>query len=438
MDNNNINNQNIPLDDDFVKGFDEEIVEPPKRKKTIRVFLIAVIVIIFLSFTVQSVILISNITSTIAEKRMDAKSKEAAKVGTEMSEGAEAIQIGSNNDLLSPTESKQLIPSIVKTASPSIVTINNIIEYNSPFGEFGGDQVGGTGSGIIVKADNKEVLIATNFHVVDGSKELEVKFQNGDLARAKLLGYNSLEDIAVLSVKTVDLETSLENIVVANLGDSDKIEVGEMVIAIGNPLGSEFSSTVTSGIISALGRAINFNDGVTQNNLIQTDAAINPGNSGGALLNLRGEVIGINNGKYVSESVEGIGFAIPINEASKNIKTIIAKRNGGDVSFEIDENRPMLGVTISDIDENLNYQTGLTFGVFVKGVSKGSGAYEAGIKAGDVIYGINNTTVKNTKELFNQMSGFKVGDVVKVDILRDSELISVNVKLYSYGEIMNK
>lgn len=448
MENNNLNNQNTPLDNDFVEGFNEEIVEPPKRKKTIRAILITVIVLIFLSFTVQSVILLANITSTISEKRMDAKSKSAAEIGPEMAEGkkvspeiseaAQAVQIGSDDTLLTPSESKQLIPSIVKTVSPSIVTINNIMEFKSPFGQFGGDQVGGTGSGIIVKADKKEVLIATNFHVVEGNKELEVILQNGDTAKAKLLGYNSLEDIAVLSVKTSKLETNLKDIVVANLGDSDKIEVGEMVIAIGNPLGSEFSSTVTSGIISALGREINFNDGVAQNNLIQTDAAINPGNSGGALLNLKGEVIGINNGKYVAESVEGIGFAIPINDASNNIKTIIAKRNGQDVSFEIDENRPMLGVTISDIDENLNYQTGLTFGVYVKGVSEGSGAYKAGIKAGDVIYGINNITVKNTKELFNQMSKFKVGDIVKVDILRENELLSVDVELYSYGEIMNK
>ncbi len=438
MENNNLNNQNEALDDNFLEGFNEEIVEPPKRKKTIKTILIVVIVLIFLSFTVQSIILIANITSTIGKKRIHSESKKVEKIETEISEPANSIQIGSDETLISPSQSKQLIPSIVKGASPSIVTINNIMEFKSPFSQFGEEHIGGTGSGIIVKADEKEVLIATNYHVVDDSKELEVKFQNGDIAKATLLGYNSLEDIAVLSVRTKDLESDLDKIVVAHLGDSDKIEVGEMVIAIGNPLGSEFSSTVTSGIVSALGREINFNDGITQNNLIQTDAAINPGNSGGALLNLNGEVIGINNGKFVSESVEGIGFAIPINEASKNIKTIIAKRNGQDVSFEIDENKPMLGVRISDIDENLNYQTGLTFGVYVKGVNEKSGAYEAGIKVGDVIYGINNTTVKNTKELFIQMSNFKVGDIVKVDILRENELISVDVTLYSYGEIMKK
>ncbi len=437
-----------PLEKDFEQSFDEEIIEPPKRKKTMKWVLAIVILLIFTAFVVQSVSIISNVYTALSSKEVQEKLSEAGssnssnEVKKDFGLGENAInnqqQIPAvTTDSVTPGRSEQLIPNIVKKVSPSIVTINNIINKQPDLFQFQG-RAGGTGSGIIIKADKKELLIATNYHVVNGHSKLEVVLSDGEKVPAELLGYSSLEDIAVLSVKVKDIKNQKENIVVATLGNSNNIEVGEMAIAIGNPLGEKFSSTVTSGIISALGRSISFNDGATQSNLIQTDAAINPGNSGGALLNLKGEVIGINNGKYVSESVEGIGFAIPINDAKENIESILAKRDGKDTAFATDENRPMLGVTISDIDANINYKTGMTFGVYVNEVMKNSGAMEAGIKKGDIIYGINNTTVKNSKDLFMQMSKFKAGDKVTTDILRDNELITLEVKLYSLKQINEK
>ncbi len=419
-------------------------LEKKKENKTLKGILIAIGVLVLSFYSIIGIFIlaatvnfISNkeVSDTSSSKNVEVQVEELDYRGDEFLNGVltnESDRAFSKAPTIVLENENQLIPTIVKSASPSIVTIENIVEMNNtPFPVYDG---GGTGSGIIFEATKDEILIVSNNHVTSGDGKLEVIFMGGEKAPAKLLGYNSLKDVAVLSVDIGDVSDDIE-ISLAQFGDSEEVQIGEMVVAIGNPLGTEFSSTVTSGIISALEREIDFNDGSNQTNLIQTDAAINPGNSGGALLNSNGEVIGINNGKYVAEAVEGIGFAIPINDAKKEIKKILDSRDGSDVAFNLSDDRPVLGVTIQDIDQQINYETGMTFGVYVVEVSKNSGAYEAGIKVGDIIYGMNGSKIRNKRDLFAQMAELNVGDTVNVDILRDDELISLKVRLYSLKDI---
>ena len=329
------------------------------------------------------------------------------------------------------------IATIAHEVSPAIVTISSYSDQtpNGFFGNFGGFY-GGTGSGIIFNIENDELLIATNYHVIEGASRLEVIFYDGSVIEAQSLGYNSRMDIAVLSVPLDQVQANLDEVVVATFGDSDDVQVGELAVAIGNPLGPEYALTVTAGIISALGRDITIDQNTTQVNLIQTDAAINPGNSGGALLNGQGKVIGINSAKYVDESVEGIGFAIPINDALESIEIILDDRSGTDMAYELADDRAFLGVGISDITAEINMATGMTFGVYITGVFEGSGADEAGILEGDIIYGINGDRIDNVQELFSILEDAQVGDTIEIELVRGDDLVQVDAYLYSYKDVM--
>ena len=329
------------------------------------------------------------------------------------------------------------IANIAQEVSPAIVTIASYSDQTpGGFFENSGGFYGGTGSGIIFKAEGNELLIVTNYHVIEGASKLEVIFHDGSEIEAEALGYNSRLDVAVLSVPLDQADAHLDEIVLATFGDSDDVRVGELAIAIGNPLGPDYALTVTSGIISALGRDISIDQNTTQVNLIQTDAAINPGNSGGALLDSNGNVIGINSAKYVAESVEGIGFAIPINDASNTINEILESRTGADLAYELAEDRAFLGVGIRDIDSAINQETGMTFGVYITEVYPNSGAAEAGIQVKDILYSINGDRINNVTELFYVLENAVVGDTITIELVRDNDLLEVEAALYSYKEVM--
>ena len=332
------------------------------------------------------------------------------------------------------------ISTIAKEVSPAIVTISSYAQVttNNFFGQSSG-VVEGTGSGIIFDiADNDNALIVTNYHVIEGGQQISIAFQDGSEVGVDVLGYNSRTDLAVLSVPVSDLQQHLDTIVIATFGDSDAVSVGETAIAIGNPLGTEYELTVTAGIISGIGRDIYIDQNTTAVNLIQTDAAINPGNSGGALLNARGEVIGINSAKYVDTSVEGIGFAIPINDAKEVIANILEVQDGSDVSYALSDDRAFLGVQISDITSEIYAETGMRFGVYITSVYPYSGADEAGIQAGDIIYSIDGHRIANVQALFTSLENAAVGDTISVGVIRGDDILSLEAPLYSYKEVMDQ
>jgi len=331
------------------------------------------------------------------------------------------------------------ISAIASAVSPAIVTISSYSEQ-TPGGIFGNSNgfYGGTGSGITFEMEGEELLIVTNYHVVEGSNNLEVIFHDGTTVTATILGYDSNNDLAVLSVDTKMLKGKMDQIVLASFGDSKNIRIGELAVAIGNPLGPEYASTVTAGIISALNREIYINKNTSYVNLIQTDAAINPGNSGGALLNGKGEVIGINSAKYVDTGVEGIGFAIPINQAKETIGTILESRSGGDIAYQLADDRAFLGVQVMDITTDIYNSTGMRFGVYITDVIAFSGAQEAGIQSGDIIYSLNGKKVQNVQVLFDILAKTKVGDTLEVGIIRNDEILTLKAPLYSYKVIMDQ
>lgn len=307
------------------------------------------------------------------------------------------------------------IVSISEEVGSSIVGITTKISYRDWFNNVRTSE--GAGSGIIFKRDAEAIFILTNNHVVDEADELLVEFSEDMLVKAQLVGTDEATDIGVIKVLIENLDADMKDKVKPVVfGNSDAIKVGESAIAIGNPLG--YKNTVTVGVISALDRKL---DDANILSLIQTDAAINPGNSGGALVNSRGEVIGMNTIKISDTQVEGIGFALPINEVKPIIDDLILY---GYVS------KPVLGIAGRDIDEELSELYELPIGIVVMGVYKDSAAESAGIKRGDVIIGINDVQMNTIRELTDYLSTYTVGDTVTVKIVRDGkEKIEYDVKL---------
>lgn len=342
-----------------------------------------------------------------------------------------------NPDVAKNIEALYTAPVVISEAvGPSVVTITSTIEdrFASPF--YGSGYFSeGSGSGIIFDLDDENLFVVTNHHVIDGASKVDVIFMGGDSFGAEVLGYDSTMDIAVLAIDLDDIEKEvLDKIAIASFGDSDSLKVGELAVAIGSPLGKEFSNSITVGVISAVDRTINIDSSDLK--LIQTDAAINPGNSGGALVNTDGLIIGINTAKYIDTDVEGMGFAIPINTAQPIIDNILKSRDGKDVAHQLSDDRPFLGVGISDITEEIYIQTGVPFGVYVTQVYENSGAEEAGIQEGDIIYAIGDNKIMKSSELVKYVSTFKVGDTLRLGIVRDGEMLEIEANLYKYSDVM--
>ena len=306
------------------------------------------------------------------------------------------------------------VSAIAESTMPSVVAINNYSKqsYNYFFYDFpSSDEVlTGSGSGIIIGQNEKEVLIVTNYHVVDGAERLSVQFVDGTTADAVVKGSASSSDLAVLAVKFEDLtEQTTDSIRIARLGNSDNVKVGEIAIAVGNALG--YGQSVTVGYISAKERQITI-DKVTHT-LIQTDAAINPGNSGGALLNKNGEVIGINTAKYEDYKVEGMGFAIPIS----NILSLISELSNREELKE--DERGYLGIERgTDIDDNYAERFNIPKGLYVNAVAKGSAAEKAGIRNTDIIVRADKVIIYGMTDLQEFLSYTKAGTEVELVIYR--------------------
>ena len=303
------------------------------------------------------------------------------------------------------------VATIAKNAMPSIVSITNmsVQEVQSFFGGTQQQESTSVGSGIIIGQTDSELLILTNNHVVEGNEKLTVSFVDNDSVEANVKGTDSTKDLAVVAVKISDVKDStMDEIAVATMGDSSKLEVGEQVVAIGNALG--YGQSVTSGIVSATERTL---DGYEGGTLIQTDAAINPGNSGGALLNSNGEVIGINTAKVATDSVEGMGYAIPISDASDTIQNLMNQETKTKVS---EAEQGYLGIQGVDVSDESAKMYNMPTGVYISDVVKNGGAQQAGLTKGSVITGLEGTTISDMNSLKEQLQYYRVGDKVKVTV----------------------
>ena len=368
--------------------------------------------------------------SYIGTRAISNSSTASAKLTTTTSGGTKQTSSGNAKDLTD-------VSSVVDEVMPSIVAITNTgtVTYNSFFGKQS-QQSQSCGSGIIVSEDDDYLYIATNNHVVADSEELTVQFDDDSVVKAEIRGTDPDDDLAVVRVKKADLgKDTYSNIKIATIGDSESVAVGSPAIAIGNALG--YGQSVTTGIVSALNRTVTTQDSqtgetVTNNKLIQTDAAINPGNSGGALLNENGEVIGINSVKYSSTEVEGIGYAIPMSVAKPIIESLIQ-----DGKYT-NENQAYLGIKGGDVSSEM-VAYGFPQGVYVSSVSAGSGAANAGLQEGDIITAVDSTKISSMTELQSALKSYKAGDKVTLTVARQSgrqyEESKVEVTLSSAKDI---
>lgn len=306
----------------------------------------------------------------------------------------------------------EVMPSIVSITSMSVEEVQNF------FGGTYEQQSSGAGTGIIIGENDSELLIVTNNHVVEGSDTLTVTFNDDSSVEANIKGMDASYDVAVIAVSLDDISSETRDAIsAATLGDSTNLKVGEPAIAIGNALG--YGQSVTTGVISALDRSVtttNSQTGETQEsgvNLIQTDAAINEGNSGGALVNVNGEVIGINSAKLIGESVEGIGYAIPISDVSDLIQSLMNQETKTKVS---EDERGMIGITGISVSDAFSQQIDMPAGVYVTDITPGGGAEKAGMTKGSIITGINGSSVDSMDALQAQLQYYAKGETVTLTI----------------------
>ena len=321
------------------------------------------------------------------------------------------------------------VSAIVKSAMPSVVAINNTMLYqsNNWWGMSQTYEVPSSGSGIIIGQNDEELLIATNNHVVEDSENLSVVFIDDTSVNASIKGTDADSDLAVIAVALKDIpEDTLSQISVAKLGDSDALEVGQGVVAIGNALG--YGQSVTVGYVSALNREVKVDNTVTRN-LLQTDAAINPGNSGGALLNMKGEVIGINAAKYSSTDVEGIGYAIPISKAQEILSTLMTQRTKNQTVAEGEEG--YLGIQGLTVDDSMVKQQDMPAGVFVYGIIDGGAAANSDLRKRDIIVKFDGQSVKSMAALQDLLKYYKAGETVELGVksLENGEYVDRTVTI---------
>lgn len=366
--------------------------EKKKMPKLIKVISLALVFGIVASVAFQATNLVADRFLGTTENR-EVKSVDNTKISQSTGETA-----------------KSDIASIAEEVMPSVVSITNLSvqQVQSFFGGIQEQESKSVGSGIIISQNDSELLIITNNHVVEGNETLTVSFVDEESVEAQVKGTDAAKDLAVIAVQTKEIkDTTMDQIKVAALGNSDQLQVGESVIAIGNALG--YGQSVTSGIVSATGREL---DGIDEK-LIQTDAAINPGNSGGALLNANGEVVGINAAKVATDTVEGMGYAIPISSVSDIIENLMNQETKTKVS---EAEQGQLGIQGVDVTADSSEMYNMPTGVYVSEVIAGGGAKKAGITKGSVITGINGTSIDGMQALKEQLQYCRAGETVKITV----------------------
>ena len=362
---------------------------------------------------------VNNIASSYIGNNIEKKSADNIIIGSQDNTTKAATDDTVSESTAAPATnlSNMDVSTIVDKAMPSVVSIygKEQITQNSFFGPQS-YEAESSGSGIIVGKTDSELLVVTNNHVVEDTNSLEVEFDDGTKASASIKGGDSDNDVAVVAIKLSDLtEDTLSKISIAKIGNSDNVKVGQGVVAIGNALG--YGQSVTVGYISALNREVK-TEGGTSRNLLQTDAAINPGNSGGALLNMRGEVIGINSAKYSDTAVEGMGYAIPISTVKDLIAELSSKETRTVVS---EENQGYLGIQGKDIDEEMAKAYDMPQGIYVYKVVEGGAAASSDLKAKDIITKFDGQSVRTMESLKNMLTYYESGRTVDLTVQRLDE-----------------
>ena len=319
------------------------------------------------------------------------------------------------------------VSDVVEKVMPAMVSIvNNFTETANVFGQQYTQEEAASGSGIIVGKTDDELLIVSNNHVVESADTLTVTFIDGSEAQAQVKGLDSDMDLAVIAVSLNDLSDDTKNaITVATLGNSDDLKLGEPVIAIGNALG--YGQSVTNGIVSALNREITLENGST-GTFIQTNAAINPGNSGGALLNMNGEVIGINSNKIGGTTVEGMGYAIPITSASPIIADLMERQTRTKVA---EDEVGYIGISLQEVTSQISQMYNMPEGIYVVSVEEGSAAANAGIMKGDIITKFDGSSISSYSDLQKTLQYYAAGDSATITVQRpqNGEYVSVELNL---------
>lgn len=372
--------------------------------------------------TFQGVNYLTGYTRTVqAAAQEETTGAASSGSSTESTESSTVVQAASST----ASSGEMSVADIADAVMPSIVSITNrsvqeVQNYFSMFGYYGGqpleEETESVGSGIIIGQNDSELLIVTNNHVVEGADSLTVSFVDNQSYEANLKGTDSGNDLAVIAVPLENISSdTMSQIKVATLGDSDALRVGEQVVAIGNALG--YGQSVTTGIVSATNRTLTTanDDGSdsTTATYIQTDAAINPGNSGGALVNMQGEVIGINSAKLASTEVEGMGYAIPISRVTDIINTLMNETT----LTRVDEaDRGSIGITVTTVPSSVTEAYGIPTGVYVSDVPTGSNAEAAGLRRGDVITALDGRSVTDASQLQELLQYYSAGQTVTLTV----------------------
>jgi len=381
---------------------ENDMVKPPKKK--VPGFIKAIC--FGLVFGLTAGVVFGGVNIGIARITRSIEGGSSSKVETTQTQGSAKLTTSQGKTVTSD------IADIAKNSMPSVVSITNmsVQQVQDFFGGVREREMESAGSGIIIGQNDDELLIVTNNHVIESSSVLTVSFIDEESVEASVKGADAKRDLAVIAVKNTEIKDSTKKkIKVATVGDSDELQVGEPTIAIGNALG--YGQSVTTGIISAINREIELQDFGSK--LIQTDAAINPGNSGGALLNAKGEVIGINTVKASDVTVEGIGYAIPISDASDIITELMNKTTKTKVA---ENERGILGIRGFDVTAGNAQLYGMPLGVYVSEVISGSGADKAGLEKGAIITGVEGSTIDNMDALQEELQYYKAGETIRVEI----------------------
>ncbi len=391
----------------FRAGRIKRIKRPEDREKAARNFRLA---LVFACVIIATSIVTSAVSYQLFSYYSDrGQISSDVSSSTFFSEGSSDTSSDTTSEVTPDDKGYLSVAQVNLKVSPSVVFIGVTYESEDFFGRT--TTGNSAGSGVIL---NTEGYIVTNHHVINGANKITVKLNTGDEYPATLIGSDAEADLAVIKIKADDLKP-------AELGDSSKLRVGDLAVAIGNPLGT-LEGTLTAGVISALNRTVTI-DG-TDMNLIQTDAALNPGNSGGALANAYGQVVGIVNAKTSSVEVEGLGYAIPINDAKRVIEDLI---NKGYVT-----GRLYIGIKTKDIDEELTDYYELPVGVYIVEVTKDSPADKAGLQPGDVIIGIDGKDIKTGDEILKIRDQHKAGDSIKILFVREEKERAVTLVFEEY------